>query len=189
MKRIVTSLLVIVALVVAVAGATFAVFSSTSQFENNTYATGTLEVRINGQAATQGFNFTNAAPGDEVEGSFDVQNFGAPFFVGPSTLPAKELVISSDGDGSTLFDALMVTIEANRGWATRMPVYTGLLKDLDEGDLLAGDGTDARWTSLDAGNSETVYFKVWLPISADNSVQGQTTTFDFVVDAYNPVRP
>lgn len=186
MKKILLSVFTAFVAVVVVAGATAAVFSSTATVEDNTFATGELEIRINGSSSITGFTFGNAAPGDCISGQFGVNNYGLPWFVGPSTLDAKELVISSaNATGDTdLYDALEVTIEANRGWPTRMAVYSGALNGAFEEDLLS-----PRWTELIPGSSEDVYYNVCLPITAGDDLQGKSTTFDFVVDAYNPVRP
>ena len=167
-------------------GATWAIFSSQATQNDNTFATGTLEIRLNGQQSLGGFTFANTAPGDCKEGQFGVNNYGAPWFAGSSTLPAKELVVGStqDGGDTDLYDALTIKVEANRGWATRMPVYEGALSGLSEANLLS-----PRWADLAAGNSEDVFYKVCLPIEAGNSLMGKSTTFDFLVDAYNPVRP
>ena len=186
LKKIILSVGLILLVIGVVAGATYAIFSDQAIQNDNTFATGTLEIRLNGQESLGGFTFSNAAPGDCKTGQFGVNNFGAPWFAGPSTLAAKELVISSlyqSGD-TPLFNALTAKIEANRGWPTRMLVYDGALSGLSEGDLL-----DGRWTDLAAGNSEDVYYEICLPLSADNTLMGKSTTFDFLVDAYNPVRP
>ena len=164
-------------------GATSAVFTSQATVENNTFATGVLEIRVNGQPSISGFNFTNAAPGDCKIFQHNVNNYGAPWFAGPSTLDAKSLTASAvqqDGGSTYLFDKLVVTVEANRGWQTWMPVYSGNLSALTSADLLS-----PRWTSLIPGSSEDVKYTVCLPDDADNTYQGLSTTFDFVVDATN----
>ncbi len=161
-------------------GATSAVFTSQATVEDNTFATGTLEVRVNGQSSIDGFDFDNAAPGDCYDGQFTVNNYGAPWFAGPSTLDANTLTVSAvqDGGSTYLFDKLEIDVNANRGWPTAMDVYDGSLSGLTSADLLA-----PRWSSLVPGNSEDVYYEVCLPADADDSYQGLSTTFDFMVDA------
>ena len=190
MKKIILSLATIVLALTTVVGATYGVFSSQAEVTGNTFATGILEIRVRGGGQTgssiAGFTFSNAAPGDCVSGQFAVLNFNASNFGGPSTLPAKELVISASYSGGNvaLYNALRVTIEANRGWPSKMMVYNdGKLKNLSEADLFS-----PRWNELAAGHSEDVYYNVCLPTSASDSLQGRSTTFDFVVDAYNPHR-
>lgn len=186
MKKILLSVLTIGVVAALTVGATNAVFTSQASVQDNTFATGVLEIRINGEPSIAGFNFANAAPGDCQSGNFGVNNYGQPWFAGPSTLTAKSMKISAVEDaiisGSTyLYDKLNVKIEANRGWATRMLVFDGKLKNLTNKDLLA-----PRWTELIPGSSEDVYYEVCLPNNADNTYQGLSTTFDFLVDATNP---
>jgi predicted ribosomally synthesized peptide with SipW-like signal peptide len=181
MLKIAKSLVVICAVASLAVGATAAVFTSSAQVTGNTFATGVLEIRINGQASIPGFNVTNAKPGDTKSGQFGVNNYGPPHFLaGPSTLAAKTLKIKAvqTGGSAYLYGKLDIVVEANRGWATWMPVYSGPISGLAAGDLL-----DGRWTELIAGSSEDVRYVVTLPLDADDTYQGLSTTFDFVVDA------
>lgn len=185
-KRILISLSVIAVAAVVALGATYAYFSSTASVTGNTFSTGTLQIRVNGQSSITGFTFSNAAPGDCKEGNFDVNNYGPPWFAGPSTLTAKELVLSAKKVSATdndLWKALTVKIERCAGPCEI--AYNGKLKDLNEKNILMS------WYSggLAPGNSETIKYKVCLPKDGDqNNLQGDSVTFDFVVDAYNPHR-
>jgi predicted ribosomally synthesized peptide with SipW-like signal peptide len=191
MLRIVKSLLVIVAVAAIATVSTRAYFSSEAEVDDNVFSTGTLEIRVNGQPEIAGFNFGPAAPGEGISGQFDVNNYGAPWFAGPSNLPANELVISVEdpndepGFSDELYNALYVKIEANRGWPTRMPVYEGPLSLLNEKDLLT-----PRWTDLIPGSSETVYYSVWLPDTGgdQSALMGLSAQFDFLVQGFNPHR-
>jgi len=178
-------------------------FSSQANVNNITYSTGVLEVRVNGASAITGVSMTNAAPGDIKSGSFDIQNYGAPWFGGPSTLTAKEIAIKVDAlSGDTnLQDALMLDLYANAGWSgcsnptvTFVPgkgcrIYTGLVKNMTEDDVLHYTqwGTQA---SLAAGSSISIKYDVYVPNTASdqNSLQGKSNSFNFVVTAYNPHR-
>lgn len=200
MRKTLFSLGIILMVLGAMAGATWAVFSSQAKVENNTFATGTLEVRVNGKTATQGFTVENAAPGTSVEKVFSLSNYGAPHFAGPSTLPAKELdtgVVKTSGDDD-LFNALNAALYANAGWSgcsnagvdfvagKGCTVYEGPLKDLD-GDILNA----TQWGThpdLVPGNSFSMTLVVELPESAGNDLMGKTATFDLLIDAYNPHR-
>lgn len=186
MRRILLSLGTILLVMGLVAGATWAIFSSAATVDDNTFATGTLEIRVNGQPTRAGFSVENAAPGTCYDGEFNINNYGAPWFAGPSTLNAEELVVSAaeESGDSDLYNALTIVVEANRGWPTWMPVYTGDLSSLSEANLL-----DPRWTNLIPGSSEDVRYSVCLPIEAGDELQGMSSTFDFVIDAYNPERP
>jgi len=183
MLKIIKSLVVIVAVVAVASSATAAVFTSTTSVVGNTFATGTLELRVNGQPTIAGFNVTGQAPGDSESGQFGVNNYGAPWFAGPSTLSAKTLNISAvrTGGSAYLYNKLDIVVEANRGWPTWMPVYNGPLSGLSNADLLT-----PRWTELAAGDSEDVRYTVTLPADANNTYQGLSTTFDFVMVGTNP---
>lgn len=186
MKKVTLSLATIALVAVMAVGATYAVFSSSASITDNTFATGTLEIRINGEPSVVGFNVDGAYPGYcTTEYMKVVNNYGDPYFAGPSTLPAEELVISAvkTGGSQALYDALEITVETNRGWASRMDVFDGQLKNLNEADMF-----DPRWTELLPGHSQDMWYTVCLPASAGNSLQGKTTTFDLKVDAYTPHR-
>lgn len=185
MKRLLLSLTIVLGLASLTFGVTRAIFSSQAVKGINTFSTGTLEIRLNGESTLTGFTFSPAAPGDCATGQFGVNNFGAPYFAGPSNLTAKELVISAVyvGGDAGLFNTLTVDIEANRGWPTWMNVFEGNLNALNQKDLLT-----PNWTELIPGSSEDVKYSVCLPANASSGLQGKTTEFNFVVNAYNPHR-
>ncbi len=186
MKKIILSLALILLLGAVTYGTTKAVFSSSAVMGVNTFATGTLQIRLNGETQLTGFTFGPAAPGDCTSGQFGVNNYGAPYFGGPSNLAAKELVISAvetAGSDTSLFNALTLKIEANRGWPNWMQVYNSWLNGMNQADLLS-----PNWPSLAAGDSEDVRYTVCLPVTADSTLQGKEAKFNFVVDAYNPKR-
>lgn len=181
MLKIIKGLLTIVTIATVAVGATSAVFSSQATVEDNTFATGTLEVRINGQASIPGFTFTNAAPGDSYSGTFEINNYGAPWFAGPSTLAAKTLTMRSafDSGSAKLFNKLDIVVSVHAGGAPEV-IYNGKLKDFVGSDALV---SYYHANGLIPGSSETVNYTVTLPAGADNSYQGLSTTFDFVVTA------
>ena len=200
MRKILLSLGTILLVMGLVAGATWAVFSSTATVSPNTFSTGILEIRVNGSPTTAGFNFTSAAPGGTAEKVFTLMNYGAPWFAGPSTLAAKELdtgTVMTSGH-SALYNALTAKLYANAGWGgcsnggvvfvpgKGCTVYNGPLNALD-GDILHATQWGAH-PDLIPGNSFTMTLVVELPVSAGNDLQGKSTTFDLVIDAYNPHR-
>jgi len=202
--KIVKSLLVIVAVAALAAGATTAIFNSRATLDDNTFSTGVLEIRINGKTTAPGFTYSNAAPGDSFTRTFTVMNYGAPWFAGPSTLPAKELAVKAQkvSGHSGLWGKLNVDLYANAGWGgcsnpgvVFVPgkgcrVYSGALALLDGGgatDILHA----TQWgphPDLIPGNSLTMTMDVSLPAGAGNSVMGQSVVFDLYVDGYNPHR-
>ena len=201
-KRILTSLAVIFAVATIATGATVSYFSSTASVTNNTFATGILEIRVNGSSSTSGFNYTNAAPGDCATKVVTLSNYGAPWFAGPSILPAKEIWVGTANQSGdvNLYNALVGKVYVNAGWSgcsnprvqfvagKGCKAYEGSLGSMDADILYA-----TQWgthPSLVPGNSFTMTLEACLPNSGDqNALQGLSTMFDFVFNAYNPTRP
>jgi len=189
MRKILLSLLTIGAVGALATTATRAVFSSTATVTNNTFATGTLEIRVNGQPTIAGFSVTAMAPGDCTTGQFGLNNYGSPYFAGPSNLTAEELVMKvSDAYSGTdvgLFNALTLKVESNRGWSDWETDYNGALSGLvaSESNLF---GT--RWTELAPGDTQDVRYTVCLPDTAGDEAQGKSTSFDFIFTGYTPDR-
>jgi predicted ribosomally synthesized peptide with SipW-like signal peptide len=179
--KIAKSLIVIVAVLAVAAGATAAVFTSQATVTGNTFATGTLEIRINGQSSIPGFSFLNAAPGDCKSGQFSLQNYGLPWFAGPSTLSAKTLNMSAaqTGGNTYLFDGLTIHMTKDAGGPPE-DIWNSNLNTLINRDALVSYYHPG---GLIPGSSETINYNVCLPLSADSSYQGLSTTFSFVADA------
>jgi len=198
MKKILMSLVMIVAAASIVTGATKSIFTSQAVLGSNTFATGVLEIRINGLATAPGFTFGNAAPGDSVTTTFTLMNYGAPWFPGPSTLNAEGLFSSASqtGGDAGLYAALTTDLYANAGWggcSNPVPfvpgkgcqVYSGPLSGLVNADVLLATQWGAH-PSLTPGTSLTMTLDVTLPTTADDTLQGKSTVFDLIVNAQNP---
>ena len=187
MKKIALSLVTVVALLALTVGATSAVFTSTASVTGNTWSTGSLEVRINGQTSITGFVVPNSVPGDSKTGDFTIQNYGPEspgpggFLSGPSTLPAKSLKISAvrtlaGADSEKLFNKLKVRVRSTVDWNTTVVFNDGLSNLVDKEILLPSNTLPVGW-------SMPIEYQVLLPDNAGNAYQGLTTTFDFVVTA------
>ncbi|HLN18617.1 MAG TPA: TasA family protein [Patescibacteria group bacterium] len=205
MKNIAKSLVIIVAVAAVASFATYAYFSSQASVVNNTFSTGTLEVRANGQTQLQGMTFNDMAPGTCKNGTFDVQNYGNPYFpTGSSTLDIKELAINVTNVGGdyNLRTALTLSLYANAGWSgcsnsgvsfvagKGCQIYAGqLLTAAPERDVLEYTQWGSQAT-LAPGHSVTINYEVCLPntSSAQNYLQGKTADFDFGITAFNPHR-
>ena len=203
--KILKSLVVIGAVAALTVGATGAVFTSQATVAGNTFSTGILEIRVNGGHSTAGFSYPNAAPGGIATKTFTLMNYDQPRFAGPSTLAAKEIIpaaVMTSGD-AILYNALQVRLYANAGWSGcsnpgTNPFVPGKGCTVYNGPLSGLTGTAAQdilhatyWGSqaeLAAGNSLTMLMEVELPVSADDTLQGKTTTFDLGMTAYNPHR-
>lgn len=182
MLRIIKSLFVVVAVAALSAGATGAYFSDTATITDNTFTAGILEIRVNGQDPVVGSTFGPAAPGDIFNSpTYSVNNYGAPWFAGPSNLTAKKLLLTANmtaGDAA-LYNSLLVKVEVNRGWPAWQVSYEGPLSGLSNVDLLP-----PNWTELIPGSSQDFRYTVWLPeTNTDQSaLMGMAATWNFVFE-------
>src|SRR4030042_4028906 len=178
MKNIIKSLVIVVAVAAVASVATWAYFSSSASVTNNTFATGTLEIRVNGAPTIAGFNVDKVAPGQGKSGQFDVNNYGSPWFAGPSNISAKKLLLSANnfGGDAALCDALTAEIKRCSG-SCETAYATGALKSLTNANILV-----SWFPELIPGNSVRVQYDICLPDSGgdQNSLQGKVCTFDFV---------
>lgn len=182
MKKIVISIATIIAAASVAVGATWAYFSSQAKVTPNTFATGTLEIRVNGQPTIAGADFSAIAPGDLKVFQHNINNANSTNFGGQSNLTAHKLLlnITNPNDfGSGLWNEVYVKVEVNRGWPDWQQVYWGKLKDINNVDLLS-----PRWTELAVGNSEDIRYTLWLPESGSdqNALMGKTLNWDFVIE-------
>ena len=181
MKRILISLLIIVAATGMAAGTTSSYFSSKAKITPNTFSTGTLDIRINGQTSKVGATFSAVAPGVLFSSpDYQINNYGQPWFNGSSNLSAKKLMLSVEGANGdfNMWHLLKIKVEVNRGWPTWQVAYEGNVDSLVNADLLS-----PRWTELVPGSSETLRYTIWLPDVGDQtSYMGKTINWSFVVE-------
>ncbi len=189
MKKIILSLVVITLMTASSIGATRAYFSDTATITGNTLSTGALELRVNGEPTVVGATFTGVVPVDGFEdGSvspvYALQNYGPPWFAGPSSVDAKSLVLNvenANDNGSGLWQKVMIRIEVGRlSGAMEHTVYEGKLEDLIDVDLFAG-----HWSELIVGSTQDMRYTVYLPESGSDqgSLMGSELTWDFVIEA------
>jgi predicted ribosomally synthesized peptide with SipW-like signal peptide len=185
MMKIVKSLLAIVAVGAVAGGATWAYFSSTATVTGNTFSTGTLQVRVDGEQSKVGFVFEGALPGDCKGGTYTVQNYGAPWFGGPSTVTAKKLTMTinkASGTNDELFDALKIDVKKCTSDDDCQEVATNsALSSVNGSNILMS------WYmagGLIPGSSEQIRYEVCLPASDSDqgALQGKTAKFDFVFE-------
>ena len=150
-----------------------------------TFSTGTIDldaVKIDALVLTT----TALMPGDQITDDVVVENDGT------AELRYSMDSASTNADAKALRDALVVTIKTidvttpgtpcdNFDGATTL--YNGALgaSTAEFGDAAQGSDTGDR--TLSAGANETLCFRVALPGTAGNGLQGATTTTTFTFDA------
>lgn len=193
MLKKLTVVAVLVALVgVAANSGTLAVFSDAAPSNNNTFTTGTLDLKLSDNNETDldsvstSVTFTAMAPGDTVTDRIVPKNTGS--------LALRYAISASatNADSKGLKDQLVLTIKTIDVTTPGIPcdnfdgtqLYTG---DTDStAGKLVGDntqGAQAGDRTLAAAASETLCFRVNLPLSTGNTFQNATTTVTFTFDA------
>ena len=175
---------------------TLAVFTDTSPSSANTFTTGTLDLKLSDNNETDldsvstSVTFSNMAPGDTVTDRIVPKNSGS--------LALRYAIAGSatNGDAKLLKDQLVLTIKTIDVTTPGTPcdnfdgtqLYTG---DTDStAGKLVGDnaqGAQAGDRSLAAAASETLCFRVNLPLTTGNAFQNATTTVTFTFDAEQTV--
>ena len=193
MLKKLTVVAVLIALVgVAANSGTLAVFTDAAPSNNNTFTTGTLDLKLSDNNETDldsvstSVTFTAMAPGDTVTDRIVPKNTGS--------LALRYAISSSatNADSKGLKDQLVLTIKTIDVTTPGIPcdnfdgtqLYTG---DTDStAGKLVGDntqGAQAGDRTLAAAASETLCFRVNLPLSTGNTFQNATTTVTFTFDA------
>ncbi|MBA4180329.1 MAG: hypothetical protein C0506_07055 [Anaerolinea sp.] len=170
-------------LLVAAAGfrsAGLALFTDAATLDANSFVTATVDISTN--PATALFNVTAMVPGDTVTQSLVVTNAGT------AQLRYAVTASATNADGLALKDQLALVIKTlgtNCATFDGGELYTG---DLDSGvgGVIFGDtaqGAQAGDRTLNAAASETLCFRVSLPIGTGNGSQGAATTATYTFTA------
>ena len=170
--------------VLLVAAASFrsaglALFTDTATLNANTFVTATLDISTT--PATALFNVTAMVPGDNVTQSLVVTNAGT------TQLRYAVTASATNADTLGLKDSLTLVIKtlgASCAAFDGTQLYTG---DLDSvAGVIFGStaaGADVGDRTLNAAATETLCFKVSLPLATGNASQAATTTATFTFTA------
>lgn len=184
-KKLSATALVMLSFAAFVAVGTLAVFTDSQAVDANTFTTGTVDVAT--APTTALVTFSNMAPGDTVTDDIVVSNGG--------TLSLRYAVtsVATNTDSKALKDQLVATVKTIDVTTPGTPcdnfdgtqLYTG---DLDGGitGKIVGDsaqGGQAGDRTLAASVSETLCFRVNLPLATGNTFQNATTTATFTFSA------
>jgi len=165
-----------------------AIFTDSVPVGSNTFNTGTLDIGTTPASAIW-TAVANGAPGDRATGSLTVNNAG--------TLELRYAVTGSNTN-ATLAAAMNLRIGLRGGASCDFPYHNtdGTTTTLtDDTQLFSGSlntaavigsnaqGNQAGDRTLAGGANEVLCFAVVLPLSAGNSLQGQSNTVTFTFDA------
>ena len=184
--KIVKSLVVILAMAAMVVGSTGAIFTDQELIRGNTFAAGTLDIKMS-KGYDNPLSAQNMAPGEVKSARYEVLNIG--------TLPVGKVTVSAvNPTGSPeLFEKLEVLVERiiRPGYPDEHneTVFSGKLKDLaGQGNLLWYDITGPNnlpdgVLDMPHGWGVRADISVSLPADADNNYQNLSAGWDLVFDA------
>lgn len=159
-----------------------AVFTDTAAVDANAFSTGTIDITTSPTTAL--VSFSGMMPGDNVTNPLVVTNGS-----GAARYSLASSATNTDAKG--LKDQLVLTIKTgvttctNAGFATDgTQLYTGDL-DSSAGKLIGdvAQGADSGDRALAVSASETLCFKVSLPLATGNAFTSAASTATFTFDA------
>jgi spore coat-associated protein N len=192
MKKLLISLMTVVAVTALVGGGIYAYFSDVETSNGNTFTAGTLDLNLDsGNINVVKFNVGDVKPGDtgggtwtvtnvgNIAGYLDLENCSVSESVGTTTDP--ELADEGGPDTAQLGNYLMVHIfvdDNNNG-----------IWDLGEADILGTDALPVKVNTIAAsydlnisltGSGGITYITLtWsVPVDTDNRIQGDSVTLN-----------
>lgn len=193
MRKILSSLVMIVLAGSVVIGATKALFTDTGSVLGNSVATGTLDLTLN-KSVGKPFSISNAYPG-YTSGWENVDVFNS------GSLPFEAyMTLSKTAGDDGLWNFVRINLKTS-GWDSdctngdpgENTIHDGLINTFGAHTLVStanfwhlaneDDGSGTPPDNIRAGWSERICQRVGVDNSADNSVQGKSVTFTETVDA------
>ena len=184
MRKLVSTVVVLVAFAALVTVGTLALFTDSASVASNTFSTGTLDISASPTSAL--VTYSAMAPGDTVTNPLVVTNSGS--------MQLRYAISGSatNADAKGLKDQLVLTIKTIDVTTPASPCNDFDGTQLYSGDLdstagkLVGDNTSGSQSgdrTLAASASETLCFRVNLPLATGNTFQNASTTATFTLDA------
>ncbi len=162
-------------------------FGASAELGPNQLAAATLSVGPG--RGTLDLTVIGMAPGDEARGRIDVVNDG--------TLPLRYSLsaafVGTSAGGLRLADQLLIELWHATTCASRPPTTSSVLTPKQIlGDTVNLFGTPATGQDpgdriLDVDRTDTLCYRIQLPLDAANGVAGQTVLQQFVVDAEHAI--
>ena len=204
MKKILSLSIVALMVIGLVAGGTWAFFSDTESSTNNEFSAGTLDLTIEeGNVAVTMFSVEDKSPGESGSASADLANVGntsGELDIAISNYTSTESTGSTEYEddeiggegvgelGGVLTIAMYIDVDESGTWTSgdiglksdeTTYSYSAGEEDLEDAAVSAydGDAWDAVLTMAAAATDDLVV--LWdIPTSADNTIQGDSLSFD-----------
>ena len=176
-RRLATLLVLSLASGIIGAGAlSLAVYTDSKAVAGNAFTTGTIVLGVSPASAL--LTSSNMMPGDTLNGTLVVSNTGT------GALRYAMTGASTNADTKGLMNQLTLTVKTlgtSCALFDGVSVYTGTLASPAFGD--PAQGAQAGDRILAAAGSETLCFRVMLPLATGNAFQNATTTTTFTFQA------
>lgn len=181
MKRIVLSLVIILAVVGMATGATRALFSAQDEISGNTIASGSVDLVVHNFSGNKPINTQNMVPGQWTDwGRAELYNTGS--------LPVNVYMYVDNVSGGACDKT---NLEVRTGWAGGdekvRQVYNGSLASLTGSANRVETTIDPPFDQLNSNWSQVIWQHAQLDGSADNAYQNTTCTWREVFVAENLV--
>lgn len=181
---------------------TFASWTDSATMSTGSFASGTLDITLNGQLVGPGttnnpgtwtnntFALTNVVPGESVATSFPVKNNGLSGLKYNVTGTATGGLAVSGGMQYAVYFGVTATNTGTEAAGNRAGACGGTTPTDANGTTLTGtSGSLAADRTLAAGVTETVCIVARLNSTAGNGLQGLTTTASLVFNARQLTAP
>lgn len=162
----------------AVTTESLAVFTDSKSNSANTFTTGLVQITDIPSSAV--VTFANMVPGDSITAPLDIANSGSLAYRYAMT------TVTTNPDGKALADELQLTVRVKTAQACSMEDGAVLYGPAALSGGLFGSpaqGAQANDRTLAPAVSETLCFKVALPLTTGNAFQSATTTATFTFNA------
>ena len=177
MKKILYSILIVLAIAIPATAATYAYFSSQGKILGNEVTTGILKILVNGEPTAVGMHVDNLAPG--------IPSHSAEYTIlngGGSNLTAKFLGLSyaNPNDwGNGLWQVAKVKVDVQYGMSPWTSRYNGLIKNLPADLSLLFPGFD-----LDPGQHMHIKFTPYIEETHtdQSALMNKPLQWDFVLE-------
>jgi predicted ribosomally synthesized peptide with SipW-like signal peptide len=168
--------------------ATFASFTSSTSAQAQSLTSGTVSITI-GAANRMTVGATNLVPGDTIQRAIDINNNGSA-----GTSSVGSIALTTTAPTSSLLDTdttnglQMVIDKCSVAWIESGPPYTytcgGTTTSVLTTRAVIGNNIAlSNMSAITAGNTDHLRVTLTLPAGAGNTLQGQSSTLNYVFTA------
>ena len=168
--------------------ATFASFTSSTSAQAQSLSSGTVSITL-GAANRLTVGASNLVPGDTIQRAVDITNNGS---AGTSSVGSVTLTTTASPssllDSDTTNGLQMVIDKCSVAWTESGPPYTYVCGGTTTSvvttrAVIGANIAMSNMSSITAGNTDHLRVTLTLPATASNTLQGQSSTLNYVFTA------